>query len=608
MRSLAGLKPRRYSERFKKESPAVAKRGVRLVLGLILLAAIVSFGTVALMYAVVRSAPDVARDSTLVLRLEGDLPEVPGDGVLQLLDPGRPAGLRGVVDALRKAKVDARVKAVLIMPEGLEAPLWAKVQEIHDAIVDYRQSGKPAIAYLESGSERAYYIATACDRVILMPAAPLDLNGLATYELFLRGTLDKIGVYPDIMHIGEYKTAYNTLTESGFTPQHREATESMTRDLYEQLVAAIAKGRGKSEEEVRAIIDQGPFLPQEALEQGLVDELAYVDEIDDRVDLPGGRLTRLESRDYARVPLTSVGLNRGPRIAVIHASGVIISGRGGYDPLSGAVLGAETFIEHLREARADNSVRAIVVRIDSPGGSATASDAIWRELVITRDEKPDRPLVISMSDLAASGGYWIAMAAPHIVAQPGTLTGSIGVITGKVVTGGLYGKLGANIETVAFGRNAAIASPARPFTPEERERIAAQMTHIYDEFVRKAAESRNMTIEQLHAVAQGRVWTGRQAHELGLVDELGGLDTAIAAARTRANIPADSGVEIVVYPPRRSVYELLTRGLSAESSLARLLLPPSADERLAAQILTAPLRLFRSGEPLALMPSGLVVR
>ncbi|HEX7086101.1 MAG TPA: S49 family peptidase, partial [Vicinamibacterales bacterium] len=200
------------------------------------------------------------------------------------------------------------------------------------------------------------------------------------------------------------------------------------------------------------------------------------------------------------------------------------------------------------------------------------------------------------------------MAAPHIVAQPGTLTGSIGVITGKIVTGGLYEKLGANIETVAFGRNAALASPARPFTAEERERVTAQMKHIYDEFVRKAAESRKMTIEQLHAVAQGRVWTGRQAHERGLVDELGGLDTAIAAAKARANIPADSDVEIVVYPPRRSVYELLTRGLGADSSLARLLLPPSADERLAAQILTAPLRLFQSGEPLALMPSGLVVR
>lgn len=586
----------------------MAKRGVRIVLGLILLAAIVSFGTVALMYAVVRSGPTVARDSTLVLRLEGDLAEAPGDGVLQLLNPDRPSGLRAVVEALRKAKVDSRVKAVLIMPEGLEAPLWAKLQEVHAAILDYRQSGKPAIAYLESGSERGYYIATACDRIVLMPAAPLDLNGLATYELFLRGTLDKVGIYPDVMHIGEYKTAYNTLTEKGFTPAHREATESMTRDLYEQLVAAIAKGRGKSEEEVRALVDQGPFLPQEALEAGLVDELAYVDEIDDRLDLPGGRLTRLEGRDYARVSLGSLGLNRGPRIAVIHASGVIVSGRGGYDPLAGAVLGADTFIEHLRQARADSSVRAIIVRIDSPGGSATASDAIWRELVITRDEKPERPLIASMSDLAASGGYWIAMAAPHIVAQPGTLTGSIGVISGKIVTGGLYGKLGANIETVAYGRNAAITSPARPFTDEERERISAQMKHIYDEFVRKAAESRKMTVEEVHAVAQGRVWTGRQAHERGLVDELGGLETAIAAAKARANIPADSDVEIVVYPPRRSVYELLTRGLGADSQLARLLLPASADERLATRILTAPLRLFQSGEPLALMPSGFVVR
>jgi protease-4 len=586
----------------------VAKRGVRLVLGLILLAVIVSFGTVALMYALVGATPGVSRDSTLVLRLDGDLHEVPGDGVLQLLGGNRPSGLRAVLESLRKAKVDSRVNAVLIHPQGLEAPLWAKVQEVHDAILDFRESGKQAIAYLESGSEREYYIATACDRVVLMPAAPLDLNGLATYEVFLRGTLDRIGVYPDVMHIGEYKTAYNSFTETGFTPEHREATESMTRDLYEQLVSAIAKGRDKPEAEIRALIDRGPFLPHEALEAGLVDELAYVDQIDDRVDLPGGRLTRLEGSDYARVSPGSLGLDRGPRIAVIYATGVIMSGKGGYDPLSGAILGSDTFIEHLRQARADSSVRAIIVRIDSPGGSATASDAIWRELVITRDEKPERPLVVSMSDLAASGGYWIAMAAPHIVAQPGTLTGSIGVITGKFVTGGLYGKLGANIETVAFGRHAALASPARPFTDEERARIEAQMQHIYDEFVRKAAESRGKPPEAIDAVARGRVWTGRQAHEVGLVDELGGLDTAIAAAKARANIPADSSVEVVVYPPRRSVYELLSQSLRTDESLANLLLPPAADERLAVRILTAPLRLFRSGEPLALMPAGMFVR
>jgi protease-4 len=582
----------------------VAKRGVRLVIGLILLAVFVSIAAVAIMALAVGRAPSVQANSTLVLRLDDDLHEVPTDGVVQqLLEGTQVSGLPAVLEHLKKAKADSRVKSVLIVPTGLQAPLWAKVQEVHDAITDFRKSGKQAIAFLEYAGEKEYYIATACNRVVLMPGASLDLNGLATYEVFLRGTLDKIGLYPDILHIGDYKTAYNSLTEKGYTPAHREATESMTRDLYEQLVRGIADGRKKSEDDVRALIDEGPFTPDEALRVGLVDDLAYADQVDDRA-LGGKTATRLEAEDYARVSPRSLGLNRGPRIAVIYATGVISSGRGGYDPFSGNVLGSETIIKHIREARKDASVRAIVVRIDSPGGSATASDAIWRELVLTRDEKKDRPLIVSMSDLAASGGYWIAMASPYIVAQPGTLTGSIGVITGKFVTGGVYEKLGANIDGVSFGKNANIASPARPFNDAERAKIEAMMQDTYDEFVEKAAQARNMPPEKLDAIAQGRVWTGRQAKAIGLVDELGGLSQAIAAAKQRAKIPADSEVEVVVYPPRRSVYELLSEGFRTEESLLKVIALPD-DERRALGTLAAPL-LFRTGEPLALMPSLLI--
>jgi protease-4 len=372
----------------------VAKRGVRLVIGLILLAVCVSIAAVAIMAIAVGRAPSVQANSTLVLRLDDDLHEVPTDGVVQqLIEGNKVSGLPAILEHLRKAKKDSRVKAVLIVPTGLQAPLWAKVQEVHDAIADFRKSGKQAIAFLEYAGEKEYFLATACDRIVLMPGASLDLNGLATYEVFLRGTLDKIGLYPDILHIGDYKTAYNSLTEKGYTPAHREATESMTRDLYDQLVRGIADGRKKSEDEVRALIDEGPFTPDEALRVGLVDDLAYEDQIDDRA-LGGKALTRLEADDYTRVTARSLGLNRGPRIAVIYATGVISSGRGGFDPFSGNVLGSEAIIKHIREARKDPAVRAIVVRIDSPGGSATASDAIWRELVITRDEKKDRPLVV----------------------------------------------------------------------------------------------------------------------------------------------------------------------------------------------------------------------
>jgi len=582
----------------------VAKRAVRFIFGLLVFAVLVSIAGFALMYVMVGREPSVSRNSTLLLRLDNDLAEVPTDGVVQqILSANQPSGLPAVLEALHKAKVDRRIQAVIVMPSGLKASYWAKVQEVHDAILDYRKSGKPAVAFLEYTGEKEYLIASACSKILLMPSAPLDLNGLATYEVFLRGTLDKIGLYPDFLHIGDYKTAYNAFTEKGFTKAHREVTESMTKDLYDQLVRGIAEGRKKTETDVRALIDQGPFLPDEALRVGLVDDLGYVDQIEDKAHLPGGKGARLEADDYARVSPSSVGLNRGPKIAVIYASGVIVSGKGGYDPLMGGVLGSDALIEHIRAARADSSVRAIVLRIDSPGGSATASDAIWRELVITRDERHDRPLVVSMSDLAASGGYWMAMAAPYIVAQPGTLTGSIGVITGKMVTGGLYTKLGANIETVSQGKFAELASPVRPFNDAERKKVESMIEETYDQFIEKAAQSRHMAPEKLDAIAQGRVWTGRQAKANGLVDELGGLDRAIVAAKLRAKIPAESDVEIVVYPPKRSFFDLVAKGFKTEqgSSLLTMLVAP--DERRALGVALSPLRLFHPGETLALMPA-----
>ena len=574
------------------------------MLALLSVAILISITGVTLMWLVASRQPSVARNSTLLLDLDTDLREAsPEDVVRQFLAGDRPQTLASVVENLRKAKVDKRIGAVIITPSGLQAPFWGKVQEVRDAILDYRRSGKPAIAYLEYGDDRTYYLASACDQIYLMPSSSLDLNGLASYELFLRGTLDKFGAYPDFLHIGDYKTAANQLTETTFTPAHREMTESINRDMYEQLLKGIAEGRKKSESDVRGLIDQGPFLAHEALQAGLLDGLAYIDQLDDKLKLPGGAKDRVDTREYSDVEPTSLGLNKGPRIALIYATGVIVSGESGFDPMSGAVLGSETLIRHIREARDGGSVKAIVVRVDSPGGSAVASDAIWRELVITRDAKPERPLVVSMSDLAASGGYYIAMAAPHIVAQPATLTGSIGIVAGKIVTGGTWGKLGANIEAVSHGRNAEIYSPVRPFNESERAELARSLESFYGQFVEKAAQSRHMTAEKLNSIAQGRVWTGRQAKELGLVDDLGGLDRAVAVAKQRAKIPADSDVQIVVYPPRRNVYELIAQSLRAEhraGAAVAAVLPP--DERRALALLTAPMRLFRHGEPLALMP------
>jgi len=583
----------------------MARRGFALLFTLLGIAFFISIVGFAALYLMVGREPAVPSNSTLVLRVGGSLAEVAPNDVIGYLRGVRTPTVRAVVDNLRKAKVDARVRSVLLKPTGFESPFWAKVQEIRDAVLDFRKSGKPVYAYLEYGGDREYYLATAADKVFLMPSTPLDLVGVATYELFLRGTLDKIGAVADLHRIGDYKTAVNTFKEKGYTAAHKEMDESMNRDLYAQIVRGIADGRKKNEADIRKVIDDGPFLPEDALRAGLVDDVAYEDQVGDKLRA-GEPRRHLDTDDYSRVSLASVGLNKGPRIAIIYATGTITSGKSGYDPVNGVVAGSDTLIEYIRQARRDSSVRAIVLRVDSPGGSATASDAIWRELTITKNERSDRPLVVSMSDLAASGGYYIAMPAQVIVAQPSTLTGSIGIFGGKFVTGGVYEKLGAHIEATSVGKHAEINSPARPYSPDELKKLQEQLQAFYDGFVEKVADSRHSTPEKIDALAQGRVWTGQQAKQNGLVDELGGLDRAVAVAKQRAKIAADSDVELVVFPPRKSLYELLSEQYSGTSDSvavgAWLNANLSAGEIEALRIMRGPFAMFRRGEALALMP------
>src|SRR5688572_20207715 len=560
------------------------------------------------MFLLMSRGPDVPQQSTLVLRPGGELVEVPPDNVVGQVLGRDAATVRGFVDTLRMAKRDPRISSVLLMPTSLDLPFWGKVQELRDAVLDFRRSGKTVVAFLEYGGDREYYLASAADRVFLLPTSPLDLTGVASYEIFLRGALDKIGAYPDFVWVGAYKTAVNQLTERGFTPAHREMSESLNRDMYAQLVKGIAEARKKSEEEVRALLDDGPFAPEDALRSGLVDNLAYLDQLDDRVPAlkpESGEPRRVEGSDYARTSPRAAGLQPRSKIAVLYATGVIASGKSSFDTVNGTSLGSDTMVEQIRRVRDDDSIRAIVLRVDSPGGSSVASDVIWRELMITRDEKPSRPLIVSMSDLAASGGYYIAMAAPTIVAQPATLTGSIGIYGGKIAIGGTAGKLGVTTETVKSGRNADITSPFATFNPEQRAKLQDYMQEFYDHWVETVAEARGKTPAEIHAVAQGRVWTGRQARDRGLVDALGGLDVAIAMAKERAGIDADEDVEVVVYPQRRSLFEALREEFgSARLDPWRLLARGAEGRALAA--LTAPARLFRRGEPLALMPFAFV--
>ena len=585
----------------------MARRGIAVILTLLGVAFVVSTAGFALLYLLLGREPSVASNSMLVLRVGGNLAEIAPSDVFGYLRGVRTPTVRSMVENLRKARVDSRVSALLLKPTGFESPFWGKVQEIRDAVLDFKRSGKPVYAYLEYGGDREYYLATAADKIYLMPSSPLGLNGIATYELFLRGTLDKIGAYPDLHHIGDYKSASNLFTEKGYTPAHKEMDESLNLDLYEQLVRGIADGRKKSEADVRALIDQGPFLPEDALRAGLVDDVKYEDQVEEALRAARRMGDRhIDGDDYARISPTSLGLNKGPRVAVIVASGAITSGRSGFDPINGATVGSETLVDYIHQARKDSSIRAIVLRVDSPGGSAAASDAIWRELNIAKRERADRPIIASMSDLAASGGYYIAMPAQVIVAQPSTLTGSIGIFGGKIVTGGVYEKLGAHIQSTSIGKHAEMESPARPFNAEELKKVEEQLQAFYDQFVEKVADARRSTPEKIDQIAQGRVWTGRQAKENGLVDELGGLDRAIAVAKQRAKIPADREVELVVYPPRKGFYEILTDQLTGTADQAAvsawLSMNLTAGEIEALRVIRGPLALFRRGEPLALMP------
>lgn len=577
-------------------------KGLRFVIGFLVVATIISAGAMLLLYAIVAQEPDVPAHATLVLAPAGDMPETAPDFALG----GSELTIRTYVELIRKAKNDTRVAGILLKPGGFSSPYWGKIQELRDAIKDFKTSGKYVDAWLEYAGDREYYLASVADHVYLLPSATLDLTGVASYEVFLRGTFDWIGTYPDFLHIGDYKTAVNTYLEKTFTPAHKEMSESLNRSQYDHLVRTIADARRKSEDDVRALIDQGPFQPVDALRVGLIDEIAYEDELDDLVtELRDAKY--IDAEDYAAVAWESAGVRRRSKIAVINAAGVINSGSSGFDPVNGPVVGSDSLVEYIRDARADESIKAIVLRVDSPGGSSTASDVIWRELSISRENK--RPVIVSMSDLAASGGYYIALGGDAIVAQPGTLTGSIGVYTGKFVTTGSLDKLGANIEATSNGRHAEIYSPDRRFTPEERKKIEESMQVVYDQFIERTAAARHMAPEKVDEIAQGRVWTGEQARQLGLVDELGGLYKAIDIAKQRARIPAEEEVNLVVYPPRRSFFELISDELG--SPVGRLKAQYTSDalmellgprERRALAAVLAPSRLFRSGQVLAHMP------
>ena len=492
-----------------------------------------------------------AGKSYLYLNLAGEIPEQPPSELPSFLER-RPPTLRTLVDSIDRAGRDSKVDALVLRVGFLPDAGWGKVQELRDAITRFRRSGKPAYAHLEFAGNKEYYLATACSKLYAVPNAILDVSGLRSETTFFAGTLDKLGIEAQFEGVGRYKNAPNQFTESGFTEPHREQMDALLDSVYGEYARGIGAARGKSAEEVQAVVDEGPYDGRSAHAAGLVDELLYADQLRERLKdaesvTPGRYAKGSSSRG-------GFGFDRRPRIALVYAVGEIVTGESQGGPFGGQVAGSDTVAAALKQAREDESIRAIVLRVDSPGGSGIASDVIWREAVLARQAKP---LVISMGDIAASGGYYIAMAGDSIVAQPGTITGSIGVFGGKLTLRGLYDKLGITKEILLRGKNADLFSEYRPWDEADRAKFRGLMESFYREFVTKAAEGRNKSYEEMDAVAQGRVWTGAEALGHGLVDKLGGLEVAVAVAKERAKIDAGDEVALVVVPERKGFLETI---------------------------------------------------
>jgi protease-4 len=445
------------------------------------------------------------------------------------------------------------------------------MQDIRGAVTAFRETGKLAVAWSETFGEFThgnvpYYLATAFDRIYLQPSGSVGLTGVAVEQLFLHDALAKIGVGFQSAKRYEYKSAADNLTERGFTGPAREATERLALSVAEQITAAIAERRGKTTEDARALLDRGPFLAEDALAEGLVDALGYRDEVyaDVRKEAGADAILQYVAR-YQRGHALAQRARKLPNprerfVAVIYASGPIKQGRSNRSPLGGSSMGSDTVAAALRSATSDERVRAVLLRVNSPGGSAVASDTIWREVVRTR--AAGKPVVVSMSDVAASGGYYISMAADVIVAQPGTLTGSIGVILGKPVFEEAFGRVGITTDSVSVGTGATMFAPTHPFSEDEWQRINTWLDAIYRDFTEKVASGRRMTVEGVHEVARGRVWTGADAAQNGLVDELGGMSAAADIARRRAGLPASAPLRVY---PRLTPLDQLRPPESSES-------------------------------------------
>ena len=532
---------------------------------------------------------------------------------------------------LDKAAKDDKISGVILR---LKNPTigWAKQNEFRQAIARIQANGKKVYAWLDSASSVGYMLASSCDEIIMPESGGLMLTGLRAEVSFYKNLFDTLSIKADMLRIGEFKSAGEPYTRSEMSPAFRQEMESLLDDMFGQMVETISKGRKLDRDRVEAAIDAGPLTVKAAKELGLIDHVAYADEVKSLVKGGNNSLDLKITRRYGRKKLDTdfsgfagmmkmmnlmMGVEpRGrrsykPKIAVIHASGVIVTGRSSSGGLFGGTsLGSETLVKAIRKANQDSKVKAIVLRVDSPGGSALASDLIWRAL-----EQVDKPLIASMGDVAASGGYYISMGADRIFAEPGTITGSIGVVGGKFALKGLYEKIGITTNVIQRGNNSGALSALDGFTDSEREAMMTLLHEIYDQFTRKAAQGRKMTQDDLKKLAGGRVYTGKMALKNGLVDELGTLEDAVAFAKHAAGLKPGAKIDRMILPKPASPFEQLFGPLDADARMNKAptnaliealggLSPEAAEHLKAVHIVNLLAREIR----LTLMPFRLIVK
>ncbi len=480
------------------------------------------------------------------------------------LGVGRGTSLQDAVIALRRARDDDRVEGIVATISGQGLGL-AQIQEIRDALASFRESGKPALVYSDSigeagGATLAYYLASAFDEIWLQPSGGVGLTGLALQQPYLKDFLDNLGLKFTAIQRYEYKTAAENLTQSDMSEENREALDAVFGSIFDSVVGGIAGSRDLTSDQVLALMANGPLLSQEALDGGLVDRLAYWDEFEARVDGEFATAEHVSLGRYLSFGLPEDAPDAEHSIAMIHAIGPIQRGEAETGPFGGdQVIGGDTLAEAIRSAAEDDDIDAILMRVDSPGGSYVASDTVWREVI--KAKETGKPIIVSMGNTAASGGYFIAMAADHIFAAPGTITGSIGVIMSTLVAEEAFEKLDINWVTLTYGENGDMYTITREPTEAELARIDRTLDAIYEDFTSKAAQGRDMPARDMQRIARGRVWSGIDAERIGLVDELGGLSDAIDHTKVALGLDPDSLVRLVPYPPPKDPLETLLEAL-----------------------------------------------